>query len=124
MMKPIFALLWHTSKSFLDKKLEKLESISKYSLLEAVSNPPAYAVELPGDKIQSQKLSILVHLKDQYLTRQHKKLGRFCKRMILRLPTDTPEDVSAGISTLTVYVPDQTHLKLKAKISTLYLEFG
>ena len=32
--------------------------------------------------------------------------------------------VSTEISTLTVYVPDQTHLKLKAKNSTLCLEFS
>ena len=40
--------------------------------------------------------------------------------MILCLPTDAPEYVSIGISTLTVYVPDQRHLKLKAiKLNTL-----
>ena len=44
--------------------------------------------------------------------------------MILRLPIDAPKDVSIGISTLTVYVPDQTHLKLKAiKLNTL-IGFG
>ena len=40
--------------------------------------------------------------------------------MILRLLADAPEDVSVGINTLTVYVPDRTHLKLKAiKFNTL-----
>ena len=44
--------------------------------------------------------------------------------MILHLPTDAPEDVSVRINTLTVYVPDRTHLKLKAiKLNTL-IGFG
>ena len=39
--------------------------------------------------------------------------------MILRLLADAPEDVSVGINTLTMYVPDRTHLKLKAiKLNT------
>lgn len=44
--------------------------------------------------------------------------------MILRLPVDASEDVSARINTLTMYVPDRTHLKLKVKNSILCLEFG
>ena len=32
-----------------------------------------------------------------------------------------PEDVSAGINTLTVYVPDQSHLKLKANESFVFM---
>ena len=44
--------------------------------------------------------------------------------MILHLLVDVPEDVSARINTLTVYVPDWIHLKLKEKNSTLCLVFG
>ena len=52
------------------------------------------------------------------------KLGRFYKRIILCLPADATEDVSVRISTLTIYVPDQTHLKLKEiKLNTL-IGFG
>jgi hypothetical protein len=81
-------------------------------------------VELRGEKLQSHKLSILVHLKDQYLTREHKNLGDFIKIMIVHLLEDAPKDVSVGINTLTMYVPDLKHLKLKAKNSTLCLVFG
>jgi hypothetical protein len=52
------------------------------------------------------------------------KLRKFYKRIILRLPADALEDVSVGISTLTVYVPNRTNLKLKViKLNTL-IGFG
>ena len=52
------------------------------------------------------------------------KLRIFYKRIILHLLVDTPEDVGVRINTLTVYVPDQTHIKFKAiKLNTL-IGFG
>ena len=64
-------------------------------------------------KIQSQKVLIHFHLKDQYCIIKHEDSGGFVNGMILWLPADAPKDVSDRINTLTVYVPDRTHIKLK-----------